>query len=111
MPPHRVGALRARSLAGAHTTCAAASRHSAEDVMTEKKRTNDLDLNEKGLLNRAKGTAEEAKGRARNAMGGLTGDGGQQLKGMGEELKGKSQQTLGKAQQKLDDVIDRGNDD
>jgi uncharacterized protein YjbJ (UPF0337 family) len=31
--------------------------------------------------------------------------------GMGEELKGKSQQTLGKAQQKLDDVIDRGNDD
>jgi hypothetical protein len=105
MPPHRVGALRARSLAGAHTTCAAASRHSAEDVMTEKKRTNDLDLNEKGLLNRAKGGVEEAKGRARNALGGLTGDAGQQLKGLGEELKGKSQKTLGKAQQKLDDVI------
>ena len=49
--------------------------------MTDKKLTDDLDLNEKGLLNRAKGAAEEAKGRARNAMGGLTGDGGQQLKG------------------------------
>jgi uncharacterized protein YjbJ (UPF0337 family) len=107
MPCHVVGAVSARWLADAHSNGAAASRHSAEDVMTDKKRTDDLDLNEKGLLNRAKGAAEEAKGRARNAMGGLTGDGGQQLKGMGEELKGKSQQTLGKAQQKLDDVLDR----
>lgn len=77
--------------------------------MTDKNHTDDLDLNEKGLVNRAEGTAEEMKGRARNALGGLTGNGSEQLKGMGEELKGKAQQTLGKAQQKLDDVLD--NDD
>ena len=43
--------------------------------MTHKKFTDELDLNQKGLLNRAKGAAEEAKGRARNALGVLTGDG------------------------------------
>lgn len=75
--------------------------------MTDTNRTDDLDLNEKGLVNRVEGTAEELKGRARNALGGLTGDTSEQLKGKGEELKGKAQQTLGKAQQKLDDVIDR----
>ena len=75
--------------------------------MTEKHLPDDLDLNEKGLVNRAKGTAEELKGKARHAFGGLTGDKSQQLKGKGEELKGKAQQAFGKAQQKVDDVIDR----
>ena len=82
--------------------------------MTDPKRSDNLDLNAKGLVNRATGTAEEMKGRARNALGGLTGDTSEQLKGKGEELKGKAQQTMGKAQQvmgkaqrKLDDVLDR----
>ena len=71
--------------------------------MTDKNRNDDLDLNEKGLINRAK---EEIKGRARNALGGLTGDTSEQLKGKGEELKGKAQQEVGKAQQKLDGAMD-----
>ena len=74
--------------------------------MTDKHRTDGLDLNEKGLVNRVEGTAEEMKGRARNALGGLTGDTSEQLLGKAEELKGKAQQAVGKGQQKLDDVLD-----
>lgn len=36
--------------------------------MTEKHLPDDLDLNEKGLVNRAKGTAEELKGKAQQAF-------------------------------------------
>lgn len=101
-----VGAVRAHVPRPAQEICAATGCHSVEDVMTDKNRNDDLDLNEKGLINRAKGTAEEIKGRARNALGGLTGDTSEQLKGKGEELKGKAQQEVGKAQQKLDGALD-----
>ena len=101
-----VGAVRAHVPRPAQEICAATGYHLVEDVMTDKNRNDDLDLNEKGLINRAKGTAEEIKGRARNALGGLTGDTSEQLKGKGEELKGKAQQEVGKAQQKLDGALD-----
>jgi uncharacterized protein YjbJ (UPF0337 family) len=102
-----VGATRAPWPIRAQAVCAGEGHHSAEGIMTEKHLPDDLDLNEKGLANRAKGKAEEIKGQARHAFGGLTGDKSQQLKGKGEELKGKAQQAFGKAQQKVDDVIDR----
>jgi len=107
MQRQMAGAVRAPLLARAVANAAEASRHSAGDLMTDKHRTNDLDLNAKGLENRAKGTAEEMKGRARSAMGGLTDDTSEQLEGKAEVLKGKAQQAVGKGQQKLDGALDR----
>jgi hypothetical protein len=81
MLPYGVGAIRAPWPIRAQAVCAGEGHHLAEGIMTEKHLPDDLDLNETGLVNRAKGTAEE--------------------------LEGKVQQVFGKAQQKLDDVIDR----
>jgi ElaB/YqjD/DUF883 family membrane-anchored ribosome-binding protein len=78
---HGVGAIRVQWPIREQAGCAGEGHQSVEDIMTEKHLPDDLDLNEKGLANRAKGTAEE--------------------------LKGKAQQAFGKAQQKVDDVIDR----
>ena len=69
MLPYGVGAIRVQWPICAQAGCAGEGHQSVEDIMTEKHLPDDLDLNEKGLVNRAKGTAEELKGKAQQAFG------------------------------------------
>ena len=60
MLPYGVGAIRVQWPICAQAGCAGEGHQSVEDIMTEKHLPDDLDLNEKGLVNRAKGTAQQA---------------------------------------------------